>query len=131
MAEDSTSVYDHDNIFAKMLRGDIAPSVRYEDERVLAFDDISPATPVHVLVIPRGMYTDIGHFSASATSADIGDFFKAVTHVAEQVLLLRAGGYRIIMNTGAHASQTVQHMHAHILGGRDLGGLLPEDIEHG
>lgn len=121
------SPYEADNIFAKILRGDITPSIRYQDNTVIAFDDISPVAPIHVLVIPRGEYTDVGDFCLRSPASVRDHFFTSLQHIAEDVLQLREGGYRIIMNTGKNATQTVFHFHAHIVGGRPLGGLVPDN----
>lgn len=121
------SGYDSGNIFAKILRGDIPAKKRFENDGVIAFDDVSPAAPVHVLVIPKGEYTDFGDFCAKAGEERVAAFFAAVREIAENVLGLRENGYRLIMNTGADASQTVFHFHAHILAGRPLGALVPGD----
>ena len=118
--------YDSDNIFAKMLRGDVPLEPIYEDDVALAFNDIAPAAPVHVLVIPKGDYISFDDFTTQAGPAKVGAFFAAVQKVAAQ-LGLDASGYRLITNHGADASQTVAHFHVHILGGQPLGGLLASD----
>lgn len=120
--------YDPDNIFAKILKGDIPCHKVYEDEHALAFEDISPAAPHHVLVIPRGEYTSYHDFIANAPVELMTGFFQAVRNVAEE-LGIAESGYRLITNTGPNASQSVPHFHVHILGGRPLGGLLPGDAE--
>ncbi len=118
--------YDSDNIFAKMLRGEIPNNSVYEDEHALAFHDISPAAPVHVLVIPKGEYVSFDDFMQTAGAERVAQFFSAVRKVAEQLGVIDSG-YRLITNHGSDASQTVPHFHVHILGGRPLGGLLPGD----
>ncbi len=116
--------YNSENIFAKVLRGEIPNDTVYEDEHVLAFHDIAPAAPVHILVIPKAEYVSFDDFATG--SADIHQFFATVQKIAEQAGLAK-GGYRLITNHGADASQTVPHFHVHILGGKPLGGLLPDD----
>jgi histidine triad (HIT) family protein len=122
-----SAAYDANNVFARIIRGEIKASVRYEDDAAIAIDDASPAAPVHALVLPKGPYTDFGDFIARAGTEEAARFFATVRRVAEDVLNLREGGYRLIANTGTDASQTVAHFHVHILGGRKLGGLLPTD----
>lgn len=118
--------YDSDNIFAKIIRGDIPSNKVFESESVIAFRDIAPAAPVHVLVLPKGDYVSFDDFCAKADDATIAGFFKTVRHIAD-ALGLPEGGYRLIANHGPDASQSVPHFHMHILGGRPLGGLLPGD----
>jgi diadenosine tetraphosphate (Ap4A) HIT family hydrolase len=116
--------YDRNNIFAKILRGEIPCKKIYEDNFALAFDDITPAAPVHVLVIPKTEYVSLQDFAAHASPEMVRGFFESVTKVAAQLGLDKTG-YRIISNHGADASQTVHHFHVHILGGKSLGKLLP------
>lgn len=118
--------YDPNNIFAKILRGEIPCKKIYEDDRVLAFPDIAPAAPVHVLVVPKGEYVSFNDFLTTVSQDVVTHFFAAVQKVASQ-LGLEEGGYRLITNHGADASQSVPHFHVHILGGRPLGGLVPGD----
>lgn len=115
--------YDSNNIFAKMLRGEIPNNKVYEDDYALAFNDISPQAPVHVLVIPKGEYISFDDFTTNASAEDIAGFYRAVQQVATQ-LGLKQGGYRIISNIGRNAHQEVLHYHLHILAGCDLGGLV-------
>lgn len=115
--------YDTNNIFARILRGEIPCKKVYEDEFAFAFEDIAPAAPVHVLVIPKGQYVSFNDFSARASMEEVRGFFVSVQKVAEQLELVE-NGYRLISNHGPDASQTVHHFHVHILGGRSLGGLL-------
>jgi diadenosine tetraphosphate (Ap4A) HIT family hydrolase len=115
--------YDENNIFAKLLRGEIPCTKLYEDEFALAFPDIRPAAPTHVLVIPKGKYISIADFGAQASPAEVTGFFRAVSHVAKQ-LGVEASGYRIISNAGPDSHQEVPHFHVHILAGRKLGPLL-------
>jgi len=116
--------YDRNNIFAKILRGEIPCKKVYEDDYAFAFEDITPAAPVHVLIIPKGSYVSFHDFSANASAETVKGFFNAVQKVAAQ-LGLEKDGYRIISNHGPNASQSVPHFHVHILGGRALGHLLP------
>ena len=115
--------YDDNNIFAKILRGEIPCRKIFEDEFVLAFHDIHPQAPTHALVIPKGRYMDSAHFSAAAVPAEVVGFYRAVTLVAEQ-LGLGESGYRLIANSGPDSHQEVPHFHIHILGGRQLGPML-------
>jgi len=117
--------YDTTNIFARILRGEIPCKKVYEDDAVLAFEDIQPAAPIHVLVIPKGQFVSFHDFAISG-EANLASFFASVRKVAEQ-LGVAEGGYRLITNHGADASQSVPHFHVHILAGRALGGLLPGD----
>ena len=119
--------YDSENIFAKLIRGEIPNETVYEDESVLAFRDISPAAPVHVLVIPKGEYVSFDDFSTQAGMGAVAGFFAKLQHVACEVLDLKEAGYRLITNHGADANQTVPHFHVHILAGKPLGGLLADD----
>lgn len=120
------SGYDANNIFARIVRGEIPANKVYEDEAVLAFHDITPAAPVHVLVIPKGEYISFHDFLAKAGADEVAAFFARVQKVAES-LNLPQDGYRLITNHGKNASQSVPHFHVHILGGRPLGGLVPHD----
>lgn len=117
--------YDTNNIFAKIMRGEIPCKKVYEDEFAFAFEDIAPAAPVHVLVIPKGEYTSFNDFSLSAPAELVKGFFASVQKVAAQ-LGVTENGYRLITNHGADASQTVHHFHVHILGGKAMGSLLSE-----
>ncbi len=115
--------YDPTNIFARILRGEIPCKKVFENEHALAFHDINPQAPIHVLVIPRSPYISLADFTAQASQAEIAGFFKAVGQVAKQ-LGLEAEGYRTLANMGLHAHQEVPHFHVHIFGGRPLGPLL-------
>ncbi len=115
--------YDDSNVFARILRGEIPCKKAYEDAFALAFHDIAPQAPVHVLVIPKGKYVSIADFTAKAADAEIAGFFRAVGTVARQ-LELEAPGYRILANMGEHSGQEVPHFHVHIFGGRPLGRML-------
>lgn len=115
--------YDGDNVFARILRGEIPCDKVYEDAHALAFRDINPQAPVHVLVIPKGAYVSMADFTEHATDAEITGLFRAVGRVAEQLGLV-AGGWRLLANHGAHAHQEVMHLHLHIFAGRPLGPML-------
>jgi len=116
--------YDRDNVFARILRGEIPCKKVYEDEHVLAFHDISPQTPTHVLVIPKGEYVSLDDFSEKASAAEIAALVRALGHIARHQGVADTG-YRILANTGGAAHQEVPHFHVHLFGGRDLGGMLP------
>lgn len=119
--------YDTTNIFARILRGEIPCKKVLETEHALAFHDISPQAPVHVLVIPKGAYVNADHFALEASDAEIADYTRAIGQVCKN-LGLRPGeggqGYRLIANTGEDGVQEVPHLHVHILGGRVLGRML-------
>lgn len=115
--------YDPDNIFAKILRGEIPCNKVYEDDYVLAFHDIDPKAPVHVLVIPKGAYVSSDDFSEKATDAEIAALVRAVGRIARD-LGATADGYRILANHGADAHQEVPHFHIHLFAGRDLGRMI-------
>lgn len=123
MPIDATQPYDDQNIFAKILRGEIPNRTVYEDEWALAFHDINPQAPEHVLVIPKGAYVCWDDFSAKASDAEIAGFVKAVGHVARTMGLVEPG-YRLLANTGLDAHQEVPHLHVHIFGGKPLGPML-------
>jgi histidine triad (HIT) family protein len=115
--------YDDSNIFARILRGEVPCKRVYEDEHALAFHDINPLAPTHVLVIPKGPYVSMADFGAKAPAEEIAGFFRAVSKTAEQ-LGLGPSGYRILANAGADANQEVPHFHIHIFGGAPLGPML-------
>lgn len=117
--------YDPSNIFAKILRGEIPCKKVYENEYALAFHDIAPKAPTHVLVIPKGAYVSHTDFTEKASNEEIAGFERAVGKVAQEVKIA-ASGYRLIANAGANAHQEVPHYHVHILGGRALGPMLVE-----
>jgi diadenosine tetraphosphate (Ap4A) HIT family hydrolase len=123
MPIDATRPYDPDNIFAQILRGEIPNRTVYEDEYALAFRDIAPAAPVHILVIPKGAYVSWDDFSEGASAEEIAGFVRAVGHVARSQGLV-APGYRLLANVGAHGGQEVPHLHVHLFGGRGLGPML-------
>ncbi len=116
--------YDPENIFAKILRRELPSWTVFENEWAVAFHDISPQAPVHVLVIPRGPYCSFADFSASASAEEIAGFFRAVGEVA-RTLGMEAPGYRMLANMGAHGGQEVPHFHVHLFAGRPLGRMVP------
>jgi diadenosine tetraphosphate (Ap4A) HIT family hydrolase len=116
--------YDDTNIFARILRGEIPCKRVAEADHALAFHDINPQAPVHVLVIPKGRYVSIADFSASATEAEVAGFWRLVGQVAKD-LGLEAGGYRVLTNMGVDGGQEVPHFHVHIFGGRRIGRMVP------
>jgi len=115
--------YDPNNIFAKILRGEIPCVKVYEDDHVLAFKDIQPKRNVHVLVIPKGPYEDMTAFAEKATDAEIAAYTRAVAKIARE-LKVAEKGYRLIANTGADGHQEVPHLHFHILGGEPCGPMI-------
>jgi diadenosine tetraphosphate (Ap4A) HIT family hydrolase len=115
--------YDDANIFARILRGEIPSKKVYEDEWALAFHDIHPLAPVHVLVVPKGRYCSFADFSTQASAEEIAGFMRAVGKVAKQ-LGLEAPGYRLLANMGADSGQEVPHFHVHLFGGGPLGRML-------
>ncbi len=122
--------YDDQNIFARILRGEIPNRTVHETPHTLAFEDIAPQAPVHVLVIPKGSYVNYDHFAAAAPEAEIVDFTRAVRAVIAALKIDPASGgigYRLIANSGEAGVQEVPHYHIHILGGRVLGRMLPPD----
>ena len=123
MAIDATQPYDEQNIFAKILRGEIPCDKVYEDEWALAFHDIAPQAPVHILVVPKGAYVSWDDFSARAPAEEIAGFVRAVGHVARENGLV-APGYRLLANVGAHGGQEIPHLHVHLFGGRPLGPMI-------
>jgi diadenosine tetraphosphate (Ap4A) HIT family hydrolase len=123
MPIDATLPYDDQNIFARILRGEIPSMKVYEDEHALAFHDIAPHAPVHILVVPKGPYVSWDDFSAKATDAEIGGFVRAIGQVARDNDLV-ASGYRLLANIGADGGQEVPHLHVHLFGGRSLGPML-------
>lgn len=123
MPIDATLPYDDQNIFAKILRDEIPSSRVYEDEWAVAFHDIAPHAPTHILVIPRGAYVSWDDFSLAASEEEIAGFIRAVGHVAREAGAV-APGYRLLANIGADAGQEVPHLHVHILAGKPLGPML-------
>ena len=123
MPIDATLPYDDQNVFAKILRGEIPNKTVYEDEWALAFHDINPQAPLHVLVIPKGAYVSWDDFSARAAAEEIAGFIRAVGHVAREAGLVEPG-YRLLANIGGHGHQEVPHLHVHLFGGKPLGPML-------
>lgn len=119
--------YDTNNIFAKILRGEIPNQTVYEDDHVLAFRDIRPQAKAHILIIPKGPYESFEEFSARASDKEIVAFTRAVAKVSK-LAGVDVTGYRAIANTGADGHQEVPHFHLHILGGQRIGRMvsLPE-----
>lgn len=115
--------YDDDNVFARILRGEIPCDKVYEDEYNLAFRDINPQTPVHVLVVPKGRYVSSDDFAEKASDSEIAAFVRAVGKVARDLGVV-ASGYRILANHGRDAHQEVPHFHVHIFAGKDLGRMI-------
>ena len=115
--------YDNDNIFAKILRGEIPNTTVYEDDHVLAFHDIAPQTPVHVMVIPKGAYVDYTDFAANASDAEKLGLMNGVLATVK-ALGLEDDGYRLIANSGPNSGQEVPHLHFHICGGGPVGPLI-------
>ncbi|MCH7630205.1 MAG: histidine triad nucleotide-binding protein [Proteobacteria bacterium] len=123
MAVDATQPYDDQNIFAKILRGEIPCRKVYEDDFSLAFHDINPQAPTHILVIPKGAYVSWDDFSGKASEAEIAGFIRAVGTVARDAGLV-APGYRLLANAGTDSHQEVPHLHVHLFAGRPLGPML-------
>lgn len=123
MPIDATLPYDDQNVFAKILRGEIPNRTVYEDEWVLAFHDINPQAPVHVLVVPKGAYVSWDDFSERAPAEEIAGFVRAVGRIARELGLVEPG-YRLLANVGGHGHQEVPHLHMHLFGGRPLGPML-------
>lgn len=115
--------YDDDNIFARILRGEIPSKKIYEDDFVLAFHDAFPKAPVHALIIPKGQYTDIADFSLNAKEEEVAAFTRAIGEVIQK-LGLKEKGFRSIANTGQDGGQEVPHFHLHILGGQPIGPMV-------
>lgn len=123
MPIDVTQPYDEQNVFAKILRGEIPNRTVYEDEWALAFHDIAPVATVHILVIPKGPYVSWDDFSARASDAEIAGFVRAIGEVARQEGLVRPG-YRLLANHGQDGGQEVPHLHVHLFGGGPLGRMI-------
>jgi histidine triad (HIT) family protein len=129
MPIDATRPYDQGNIFARILRGEIPCAKVHEDEHALAFKDINPQAPVHILVIPKGAYVSWDDFSERASDAEIAGFVRAVGKVARDLGLV-APGYRLLANAGIDSHQEVPHLHVHIFAGRALGPMLARSGPH-
>lgn len=115
--------YDKENVFAKILNGQLPSKKVYEDKYVFAFHDINPLAPVHVLVIPKGAYISLTDFTTQASNEEMVAFFQAIVSIAKRMNIER-DGYRVITNTGVNGGQEVPHFHVHLLGGRKLGSIL-------
>lgn len=120
--------YNPNNVFAKILRGEIPCKKVHETQHSLAFHDINPLAPIHVLVIPKGAYVDMDDFSAKASAEEKADYITAIGETARMVGA-DADGYRLLSNCGRNANQEVPHLHVHIFGGRQLGRMLKKDGE--
>ena len=123
MPIDPTQAYDDNNIFARILRGELPSSKVYEDEFALAFNDINPLAQEHILVSPKGSYVSWDDFSEKASDAEIAGLTRAVGKVAREAGLV-AQGYRVLANIGLRGGQEVPHLHVHIFGGEPLGPML-------
>ncbi len=119
-------IYDKNNLFAKIIRGEIKSNKVYEDEQVLAFDDISKAAPTHILIVPKGEYINFNDFVTKAKPSEITNFWQQISEIAAK-LGLDKQGFRLITNNGTDAHQTIEHFHVHLLGGKKLGPLLTGD----
>ncbi|MDA7427804.1 histidine triad nucleotide-binding protein [Primorskyibacter aestuariivivens] len=121
--------YDPENIFAKILRGEIPNDTVFESEHSLAFNDINPQAKVHILVIPKGAYVSFDHFALEASDAEIIDYTRTVGTVAKMagVDLPGGDGFRLISNAGRNGVQEVPHLHVHILGGNPMGRMVSRD----
>ena len=118
--------YDKNNIFAKIIRGEIPAQKVYEDKNILAFYDISKASPIHDLVIPKGEFIDFIEFVAKENPQKITNFFQKVAQISQDLKIVESG-FRLITNNGSDAHQTVKHFHVHILAGKKLGPLISSD----
>jgi diadenosine tetraphosphate (Ap4A) HIT family hydrolase len=123
MPIDATQPYDDSNIFARILRGELPCDKVYEDDHVLAFRDINPLAPTHILVIPKGSYVSWDDFSQNGSDQEIAAFVRAVGKIARDAGLVE-DGYRLLANVGMNSGQEVPHLHAHIFAGRPLGPML-------
>ncbi len=123
MPIDATRLYDDQNIFAKILRGELPNRTVFEDDWVLAFHDIAPQAPIHILVIPKGAYVSWDDFSSKASDTEIAAFVRAIGSISRDLGLVEPG-YRLLANTGYDANQEVPHLHVHIFGGKPMGPLL-------
>ncbi len=123
MPIDATQPYDDQNIFAKILRGEIPSKRVYEDQWAIGFHDIAPIAPIHILVIPTGPYVSWDDFSANASAEEIAGFVRAVGKVARDFGLV-APGYRLLANAGLNSGQEVPHLHVHLFGGKPMGPML-------
>jgi diadenosine tetraphosphate (Ap4A) HIT family hydrolase len=123
MPIDPTLPYDDSNLFARILRGELPCTKVHEDEHALAFNDIFPQAPTHILVIPKGPYVSWDDFSGRASDAEIAGFVRAVGKVAREAGLVEEG-YRLLANVGRNGGQEVPHLHVHLFAGGPLGPML-------
>lgn len=123
MPIDATQPYDESNVFARIIRGELPSNKVYEDEHVLAFHDINPLAPTHILVIPKGPYVSWDDFSEKASDTEIAALTRAVGKIAREAGLVK-DGYRVLANVGPNGGQEVPHLHLHIFAGRPLGPML-------
>lgn len=123
MPIDATAPYDDNNVFARILRGEIPAKKVFEDEHVLAFHDINPLAATHILVIPKGSYVSWDDFSQKGSDAEIAAFVRTVGRIARDAGLVESG-YRLLANAGVNSGQEVPHLHVHIFGGGPLGPML-------
>lgn len=114
-------MYDKKNIFAKIIAKNIPTNTIYEDDKILAFNDIAPLAPVHILVIPKGEFIDYSHFIEQSSAEEIAYFFTKLYEIAKASC---GGNFRICTNNGPKSGQTIFHFHAHIMGGRNLGSMI-------
>ena len=118
-------IYDENNIFAKILRGEIPCNKIYEDDFVLSFHDINPQKKMHVLVIPKGEYIDLDDFVSRASDKEVIEFNKAIIHIVKILKISNEeGGYRVLSNIGKDGGQEVPHLHYHIFGGEKIGKMV-------
>ena len=123
MPIDATLPYDDGNVFARILRGELPSRRVYEDGWAVAFHDITPRAPIHILVVPKGRYVSWDDFSVRGSAEEIAGFVRAVGHVAREQGLVEPG-YRLLANIGPHGGQEVAHLHVHLFGGRVMGPML-------
>jgi len=114
--------YNDSNIFSKILKKEIPADVIYEDENVLAFKDINPQAPIHILIIPKSRYCSFKDFSSKASSKEIETFFKSINYITEKLDI--SDGYRLITNVGSGGGQEIPHFHVHLISGKRLGGIV-------
>ena len=118
-------IYDKNNIFAKILRGEIPCKKVYENEYVLSFHDINPQKKIHILVIPKGEYIDLDDFNNKASEKEVIEFNKAITHIVRMLKISnQESGYRVLSNIGNNGGQEVPHLHYHIFGGEKIGKMV-------
>ena len=118
--------YDNNNIFAKILRGEIPCKKVYEDNHVMSFYDVNPQKKIHVLVIPKGKYINLDDFNENASDEEIVALSKAISHIAKKlsISVKNGEGYRALVNIGANAGQEVPHLHFHLFGGEKIGKMV-------